>query len=107
MNEMISIIVPVYNAEKYIVDTMNSVIQQTYTDWELLLVLNGCTDNSESIVRDYQEKHSDKKIRVILEENNKGAAMARNRGVNEAAGNRIRRGGPAIWQKRKPVPICG
>jgi len=89
MNEMISIIVPVYNAEKYIVDTMNSVIQQTYTDWELLLVLNGCTDNSESIVRDYQEKHSDKKIRVILEENNKGAAMARNRGVNEAAGRYI------------------
>ena len=89
MNETISIIVPVYNAEKYIVDTMDSVMRQTYDNWELLLVLNGCTDSSEDLVRDYQKRHLDKNIRVILEENNKGAAMARNRGVNEAVGRYI------------------
>lgn len=89
MNETISIVVPVYNAARYIVETMDSVIQQTYADWELLLVLNGCTDNSEEIVRRYQGEHPGKKIRVILEEDNKGAAMARNRGVKEAVGRYI------------------
>lgn len=88
MNETISIVVPVYNAEKYIKETMDSVVQQTYSDWELLLVLNGCTDNSEAVVRHYQREHPDKKIRVILE-NSKGAAMARNRGVYEAVGRYI------------------
>ena len=44
MNEIISIVVPVYNAEKYIEDTMGSVIAQTYSNWELLIVLNGCVD---------------------------------------------------------------
>lgn len=89
MNETISIVVPVYNAGKYIEETMDSVIAQTYTDWELLLVLNGCSDDSEEVVTHYQEVHPDKRIRVIAEKDNKGAAMARNRGVNEAVGRYI------------------
>lgn len=89
MNEMISIVIPVYNAEKYIVETMNSVLAQTYTDWELVLVLNGCKDSSEEVVNKYKELHKDKNIRVIVEHENKGAAMARNRGVNEANGRYI------------------
>ena len=89
MNEMISIVVPVYNAEKYIVETMDSVLAQTYTDWELVLVLNGCVDSSEEIVKKYKEEHKDRNILVIVEHENKGAAMARNRGVNAASGRYI------------------
>lgn len=89
MNEMISIVVPVYNAEKYIEETMETIVTQTYTDWELLLVLNGCVDGSEAVIRSFMQLHPDKNIRVILETVNKGAAMARNRGVNEASGRYI------------------
>lgn len=89
MDERISIVVPVYNAEKYIEETMDSVLAQTYGDWELLLVLNGCEDATEEIVTRYQVAHSDRNIRMILEIENKGAAQARNRGVNEATGRYI------------------
>lgn len=89
MNETISIVVPVYNAEKYIEATMNSVIEQTYQDWELLLVLNGCVDGSERVIREFAEAHPAERIRIILETENQGAAMARNRGVMEAAGRYI------------------
>ena len=89
MNHTISIVVPVYNAEKYIEETMDTVVAQTYADWELLLVLNGCSDASEEIIERYRKAHIDRNIRIIVERENKGAAMARNRGVNEAAGRYI------------------
>ncbi len=89
MDERISIVVPVYNAEKYIEETMDSVLAQTYREWELLLVLNGCEDATEEIVNRYKAVHSDRNIRIILETENKGAALARNRGVNEASGRYI------------------
>ena len=89
MNETISIVVPVYNAEKYIEATMNSVMAQSYQDWELLLVLNGCVDGSERVIREFAEAHPAERIRIILETENQGAAMARNRGVMEAAGRYI------------------
>ena len=89
MNERISIVVPVYNAEKYIEETMDSVLTQTYPDWELLLVLNGCVDATEEVVNRYKAAHEDSNIRVILETENKGAALARNRGVNESTGRYI------------------
>jgi len=89
MDERISIVVPVYNAEKYIEETMDSVLAQTYREWELLLVLNGCEDATEEVVNRYSADHSDRNIRIILEAENKGAAQARNRGVNEATGRYI------------------
>ena len=89
MNERISIVVPVYNAEKYIEETMDSVLVQTYPDWELLLVLNGCVDATEEVVNRYKAAHEDCNLRIILETENKGAALARNRGVNEATGRYI------------------
>ena len=102
MNNKVSIVVPVYNAGKYIEETMDSVLAQTYTDWELLLVLNGCTDDSAEVIARYQEAHPDKAIRVIEEKNNKGAAMARNRGVNEATGRYIAYvDADDVWQPQK------
>ncbi len=89
MDERISIVVPVYNAEKYIEETMNSVLAQTYCNWELLLVLNGCVDATEEVVNRYKAAHRAHDIRIIVETENKGAALARNRGVNESTGRFI------------------
>ena len=63
MQHLISVIVPVYNAEAYIADTIDSVLQQTYTNWELLLVDDCSTDNSASIIRAYVEKDNKLKKR--------------------------------------------
>ena len=52
MNETVSIIVPVYNAEKYIVETIEHVAAQTYEDWEMLLVVDGGGDASAQVIRE-------------------------------------------------------
>lgn len=89
MDGLISIIVPVYNVEKYIVETMECVEAQTYENWELLLVEDGSRDGSaERIVRFLEEK-KDPRLRLIRQPSNMGAAMARNRGLLEAKGRYI------------------
>ena len=89
MNEMVSIIVPVYNAEKYIVETIEHVVAQTYRDWELLLVVDGCGDASAQVIRAYQEAQGEKRLRVLIREENAGAARARNEGLQKASGRYI------------------
>mgnify|MGYP005801522567 CR=1 FL=1 len=86
MNEKISIIVPVYNAEKYIEKCIKSILNQSYTDIELLLVDDGSTDGSLSIIRSWEKK--DKRIKVIQQEN-RGASAARNAGMRGATGQFI------------------
>lgn len=87
--ELVSIIVPVYNVEKYIVETMECVRRQTYPHWELLLVEDGSRDNTVAIIKDYLDKTEDKRIRLICQPANMGAARARNRGLQEAQGRYI------------------
>lgn len=89
MNETVSIIVPVYNAEKYILDTIEHVAAQTYEDWELLLVVDGGGDASARVIREYKESHGDSRLRILENRENMGAARARNRGLREAAGRYI------------------
>lgn len=89
MNETVSIIVPVYNAEKYIVETIEHVAAQTYTDWELLLVVDGCGDASAQVIREYQKSSGESRLRILEREENMGAARARNKGLQEAAGRYI------------------
>lgn len=89
MNETVSIIVPVYNAEKYIVETIEHVVAQTYKDWELLLVADGCRDASVQVMRAYQEARGEQRLRVLVKEKNGGAAQARNQGLQEASGRYI------------------
>lgn len=89
MNETVSVIVPVYNAEKYIVETMEHVMAQTYRDWELLLVVDGCGDASAQVIREYQEARGDERLRLLVSQENIGAARARNKGLGEAAGRYI------------------
>ena len=85
---MISIVVPVYNAEKYIATTIEMVQRQTYTDWELILVDDCSKDHSVDVMKSCIGANSDK-IRLIQKEVNEGAAMARNTGIDAARGRYI------------------
>lgn len=84
-NKLISIIVPVYNAEKFLDDTINSVINQTYSNWELILINDCSNDNSIEIIKKYKKR--DKRIILINNENNLKAAMSRNKGIEVSNGN--------------------
>lgn len=83
---MISVIVPVYKAEKVIARCIESVIAQEYQDWELILVDDGSPDRSGEICDEYAKK--DARIRVIHQKN-AGASAARNHGMDEAKGEYI------------------
>ncbi len=79
----ISIVIPVYNASKYLRATLDSVYNQTYTHWEALLIDDGSKDKSSSICDEYAQK--DNRFRVIHKENG-GVSSARNIGISMAAG---------------------
>lgn len=83
---MISVIVPVYKAEKVIARCIESVIAQEYQDWELILVDDGSPDKSGEICDEYAEKSN--RIRV-LHQKNAGASAARNLGINDAKGEYV------------------
>lgn len=89
MDELVSIIVPVYNVEKFIGETMDSVAAQTYPHWELLLVEDGSSDRTAEIIQDYIREQKENRIRLIVQPENMGAARARNRGLQEARGRYI------------------
>ena len=96
---MISIIIPVHNAERFIEETVSSVKNQTYTDWELLLVENGSTDNSLEVCT--RLSAGDDRIRV-LRSNGVGAAAARNTGTVSARGRyQCFLDADDIWRKDK------
>ena len=83
MTDLISIIVPVYNKEKYIKKCVDSLIKQSYSDIEIILVDDGSTDKSPEICDEYAER--DSRIRVIHRENG-GLSVARNTGIENANG---------------------
>lgn len=89
MENLVSIIVPVYNIEKYIRETMDCVREQTYENWELLLVEDCSTDNTVQVIEEYLAGVSDERIRLIRQDANVGAARTRNRGLEEARGRYI------------------
>lgn len=80
----ISVIVPVYQAEKLLPACVESVEKQTFSDWELLLVDDGCTDGSGALCDGYAAK--DSRIRALHQPRNAGVSEARNRGLREASG---------------------
>lgn len=82
MNDLVSIIMPSYNTAKYISDSINSVLTQTYTNWELLIVDDCSTDNTDEILASLR----DNRIRYYKNEKNSGAAISRNRALREAKG---------------------
>jgi glycosyltransferase involved in cell wall biosynthesis len=80
----VSVVIPLYNKEKYIRRTVDSVLDQTFADFELIIVNDGSTDQGPAIVREF----TDSRIRLIDQEN-QGASGARNRGIKEARGELI------------------
>lgn len=84
---LVSIITPSYNAAEFIAETIDSILAQTYTNWELLVTDDCSTDNSRAIVQEYAER--DARIRLFCLERNSGAAVARNRSIEEARGRYI------------------
>lgn len=87
VNPLVSIITPVYNCEKFIEETINSVLNQTYTNWEHLIVDDCSTDNSWQIILKYSQK--DKRIRPFRLDKNSGAGIARNYAIKNAQGKYI------------------
>ena len=86
---MISIVVPVYNAAPYIENTVQMVLQQTYQDFELILVDDCSTDNSVALLEELLEQRKDLRLRLVKKERNQGAAAARNTGLDMASGRYI------------------
>lgn len=86
MNDLVSIIMPSYNAEKYIGDSVKSVLDQTYTNWELIIVDDCSTDGTEAIINSFA---GDSRIRFLKNEKNSGAAVSRNYALREAKGRWI------------------
>ena len=82
----VSIIVPVYNSEKYLSKCLNSIITSTYQDLEVIVVNDGSTDNSLNILRSFM--HKDKRIHIFSQQN-LGQSVARARGVKESTGDYI------------------
>lgn len=112
----VTVFMAVYNGEKFIHAAIESVLRQTFQDFELLIINDGSTDDSISIVN----KYADKRIRLLHNDNNRGLAFTRNRGIEEARGkyfatldcddiayqNRLEKQ-LAFFSKNKEVAVCG
>lgn len=85
-NDLISVIIPVYNVERFVAQTLDSVLEQTYENWEAILVNDGSTDNSLEILQKYAKK--DARFKIINKQNEKLPA-ARNDGLKKAVGEYI------------------
>ena len=83
---LVSVVMPAFNAEATIAESIQSVMAQTYPKWELLVVDDGSTDSTAAVARGYCQQ--DSRIRLFSKENG-GSASARNRGISEAAGQYI------------------
>lgn len=82
--ELVSIIMPAYNCEEFIEQTINSVQNQSYTNWELIIVDDCSTDNTAEIIKKYAS--NDKRIRYFKNHQNSGAAISRNNAIEQATG---------------------
>lgn len=96
MSGLVSVIMPSYNTGKFIAESIASVVAQTYTDWELIIVDDASTDNTDEVVAAFvKERHCEgpqgnvaihNRIRYLKNEKNSGAAVCRNRALREARG---------------------
>ena len=86
-NDLVSIITPMYNASAYVKDTIESVIKQTYTNWEMIIVDDCSSDDSASIVESFIQK--DKRIKLYKQSNNSGIAKSRNLALEKAKGRYV------------------
>jgi glycosyltransferase involved in cell wall biosynthesis len=84
---LVSIIMPAYNAELHIAESIDSVISQTYSNWELLITDDRSTDTTQKIINEYAIQ--DSRIKLFINEQNGGAGVARNNSIKQANGRFI------------------
>ena len=87
ISALVSVIIPTYNREKFLPYALGSVKNQTYKDWELIIVDDGSTDNTEKVCKEFA-KTIDQPVKYIYQEN-QGVAGARNTGLKHAQGEFI------------------
>ena len=80
----ISVVIPLYNKARYVVRAVNSVLSQSYNDFELIIVNDGSTDGGERLISDIKDPRLH-----LVNQSNAGVSAARNRGINEAAADHI------------------
>ena len=85
MNSLVSIIMPSWNTASFIAESIQCVIDQTYSNWELIIVDDCSTDNTDEVIA----KFTDNRIKYFKNEKNSGAALTRNRALREAQGEWI------------------
>lgn len=83
MKAAFSVIVPIYNAEKTLAETLNSIAAQTYPNFEVILINDGSTDTSGAIIKSWQDQNPELGISIITQEN-KGLGATRNKGIEQA-----------------------
>ena len=83
----ISVVIPVYNVEKYLQQCLDSIVNQTLEEIEIICVNDCSTDNSSKILEEYSAK--DERIRIISKEKNEGPGPARNRGMEDLNGDYV------------------
>ena len=99
-DNLVSVIIPTYNSEKYIDETLNSVLAQTYREFEIIIIDDCSKDNTWEIIKEYEKKYNN--IVCLKQERNKGVAEARNRGINKATGRYIAfLDSDDLWYKEK------
>ena len=97
---LVSIVTPLYNSEKYIEETILSVLDQTYNNWEMLIIDDCSTDNGPNIVKKYTEQ--DERIKYLKLEENSGAAVSRNKAIELAEGEYVAfLDSDDLWKKEK------
>ncbi len=86
-NPLISVVMPVYNSEKYIGEAIESVLQQSFRNFEFIIVDDASTDTGTKIIKKYA--HKDKRIKILYNKKNLGIAETRNKGILKAKGKYI------------------
>jgi teichuronic acid biosynthesis glycosyltransferase TuaG len=84
---LVSVVMPAYNCEKYVVEAINSILAQTYRNWELLVLDDGSKDNTLRIIEEFSQK--DSRIKALPNGKNMGVSATRNRGIELASGEWI------------------
>ncbi len=84
VNPLVSVITPTYNSERFIGETIESVLNQTYDHWEMMIVDDASTDQTVELVEQYQKR--DARIKLIILDQNSGSAIARNTAMDHANG---------------------
>jgi glycosyltransferase involved in cell wall biosynthesis len=101
--EVVSVIIPIFNVEKYLSRALDSLLAQTHQDWEAILVDDGSTDDSASIARQYQEK--DKRF-ILITQKNQGQAVARNNALKMIHGDFVMYLDPDDMLHPQAMEIC-